>query len=92
MSTTRRDPPGQLIDLGLHRAREREPDVRLVVELWRIGDGRVAYDAHVEEFVPEGAKPLSFAWLQEHLRWAILCYARRWRMGLWQKLRGRWRR
>lgn len=84
-----RKPPGQLVDLGLRRAREREPDVRLVLELWRLEDGRVAYDAHVEEYVVEGRERLTSGWLREQLRWALLCYAKLWRLGIRQVRRGK---
>lgn len=77
-----RHPPGQVVDLGLRRAQEREPDVRLVLELWRLDDGRVAYDAHVEEFVVEGKPRLTIRWLRDNLRWALLRYAKLWRLGL----------
>ena len=83
---------GEVVDLGLVRARSREPDVRLVLELWRTGDGRVAYNGYVEELQADGEPGLPVAWLREHLRWALLEYAKGWRMGLRRRARGKRRR
>lgn len=81
--TLTRRGPAPVVDLAFVRARRREPDARMVIEIWRLGDGRIAYDAFVEEHVPEGAAPtLSMGWIRRSFRWAMLEYSKLWRMGL----------
>jgi hypothetical protein len=85
-------PDNNVVNLALVRSQGREPDVRLVLELWKLDDGTVRYHASVEEWVPAGGSRASSGWIRDNLRWAILCYAKRWAMGLWWWRRGRRRR
>lgn len=74
---------GPVVDLALHRRKAARPaDVRIIIELYRIGDGRVAWDGWVEEWKAEGEEGLPKSWFRTMLRWAVLQWAKGWRLGL----------
>lgn len=83
---------GRVVDLGLRRAQQREPDIRMTIELWRLPHGRVAYEGRVEERVSEDRPRVTMGWLRAQLRWAVLCYAKVWRLGLHRIVRGKVKR
>lgn len=82
---------GELVSLEQVRFEKRKargPDVILTIELYCLDDGRVAYDAGVQEWVPTSGRQLSDRFIRSNLRWAILEYAKRWRMGLRRRAQG----
>jgi hypothetical protein len=78
---------GDLVDLTAARAElaPGEPDVVLTVRLRRLGDGTVAYGAECVAWAVDGVPVVSDGWIRANLRWALLAYARKWRMGLMRR-------